>query len=414
MDQTVAQSKQLPALFVNRIFYFHVKQAAMNNATTPLALYIHWPFCRSKCPYCDFNSHVSATIDHAAWREAYGRELNHYAKLLQGRRISSVFFGGGTPSLMDATTVSGILDDIAKFWSMGPNIEITLEANPTSVEAEKFAAFRAAGINRLSLGVQALNDADLKFLGREHNTANAIHAIELARHYFIRYSFDLIYARREQTLDAWEKELQHALSLSVGHLSLYQLTIEPSTQFYTLSQRGERLTAPEETAAAMFELTQDILTAAGMPAYEISNHARIGEESRHNLTYWHYQDYIGIGPGAHGRYTKDGARFAIDNHRAPEVWLKHVRKSSHGVRQNDILDANTAMREATMMGLRLTEGISLSDWTDKFGITFSDFVTDAKIQKLISEGYLIHDTNKVRATANGLLRLNALLSYLLT
>jgi putative oxygen-independent coproporphyrinogen III oxidase len=296
-----------------------VLKALMLGTLEPVALYIHWPFCRSKCPYCDFNSHVAAAIDHAAWREAYRRELEHYAALLPERRITSIFFGGGTPSLMEEKTVAGILGDVARLWPIDAGVEITLEANPNSAEAQKFAAFRAAGVNRLSLGVQSLRDEELQFLGRGHSAAEARRAIELARQNFPRFSFDLIYARRGQSPETWEKELNEALQLADGHLSLYQLTIEPNTQFYTRAARGETLTAPDDNAATMYELTQNILKDAGLPAYEVSNHAREGAESRHNLAYWHYDDYIGIGPGAHGRYRQNGERFATDTHRAPEV-----------------------------------------------------------------------------------------------
>ncbi len=378
-----------------------------------LAIYIHWPFCRSKCPYCDFNSHVASTIDHAAWREAYVKELEHYARLLPERRITSVFFGGGTPSLMEPATVEIILQTIARLWPMAGDIEITLEANPTSVEAEKFAAFRKAGVNRLSLGVQSLRDDALKFLGRGHDAGQAKEAIELAAKHFPRFSFDLIYARQGQTPETWETELREALKLANGHISLYQLTIEPNTQFYTLANRGEKLTAPDEQAALMFELTQNILQDAGMPAYEISNHAKADAASRHNLTYWHYEDYIGIGPGAHGRYRLAGRRFATEDHRAPDVWLKHVREEGHGLRVCDVIDGVTAQREALMMGLRLTEGIAHTDWDKKFGAALDNFLAPEKIARLTGDGYLVNTENALQATAAGLQRLNAVLEYLL-
>ena len=376
-----------------------------------LAVYIHWPFCRSKCPYCDFNSHVAASVDHAAWRDAYRRELQFYAKILPDRRVRSVFFGGGTPSLMEPATVAQIMDDVARLWSVDSDIEITLEANPTSVEAEKFIGFRQAGVNRLSLGVQALNDADLHFLGREHNAAEARQAIDLARAHFPRFSFDLIYARRGQSCAAWESELREALTLANDHMSLYQLTIEPTTLFHTRSLRGEELTAPDDTAATMYEMTQAIMAAAGLPAYEISNHARVGHESRHNLTYWHYDDYIGIGPGAHGRYRAN-ARMATDNHRAPDVWMRQVLADGHGQRLVESLDQTTSMREALMMGLRLVQGIPLSAWTTKFGLALSDFLPSDRLARLIEEGYIAQDFETVRATAKGLQRLNAILDYL--
>ncbi len=273
-----------------------------------LAIYIHWPFCQAKCPYCDFNSYArdragAGALNERDWRAAYGRELEHYARLLPQRRVRSVFFGGGTPSLMEAETVGFVLDKIARLWGIGADVEVTLEANPGSSEAGKFAGFRAAGVNRLSLGVQALREEDLRFLGRVHSVGEALQALDLARKTFPRFSFDLIYARRGQTLAAWERELREALALAGDHLSLYQLTIEPNTAFHTRAARGEALTAEEIPSVEMYELTQGLMSQAGLPAYEISNHARAGQECRHNLTYWRYGDYLGIGPGAHGRYA---------------------------------------------------------------------------------------------------------------
>lgn len=418
--------------------------------TQPLAIYIHWPFCQSKCPYCDFNSFVGGNVDHAAWRAAYRRELEHYAALLPDRRVTSVFFGGGTPSLMEPETVADVLATVARLWTMDGDVEITLEANPGSSEAQKFAGFRGAGVNRLSLGVQALNDADLKFLGRAHSVAEARRAIDLAQKNFARFSFDLIYARRDQTAAAWEAELREALTLADGHLSLYQLTIEPNTAFFTRANRGEVLTADENPSVAMYELTQDIMRDAGRPAYEISNHARSGQESRHNLTYWHYEDYIGIGPGAHGRYripsnfpsrSREGLgvgqdvtanpiftsppsippasgrevlRIATDNHRAPDVWMRDVMEKDCGLRQSEELTTDTAMREALMMGLRLVEGIDLQNWMAKFGVPMEGFLDPAKIRKLQNEAYIAISGDKLAVTASGLQRLNPILGYLLS
>jgi putative oxygen-independent coproporphyrinogen III oxidase len=402
-----------------------------------LAIYIHWPYCVSKCPYCDFNSHVANGIDHDIWRAAYRKELAYYAGMLLERRVTSIFFGGGTPSLMEAATVESILQDIAKHWAVDNDVEITLEANPNSVEAQKFADFRAAGVNRLSLGVQSLRDEALKFLGRAHDAGEARGAIELAAKNFPRFSFDLIYARKDQTPEAWTQELREALALADGHLSLYQLTIEPGTQFGTRHARGEELTAHDDNAARMYEMTQEILDAAGLPAYEISNHAKPGNESRHNLAYWHYDDYIGIGPGAHGRIrgqkTDDGGqkkenvsvlcrpssvlRQATENHRSPDVWIKQVNENNHGLRMRDEIDSATAQREALMMGLRLTEGIDHGVWREKFGMPLAGdekaFLKPVKVRKLEQEGYIENNIRNFRATAAGLQRLNAVLSYLI-
>lgn len=380
----------------------------------PLAIYMHWPFCQSKCPYCDFNSHVANSVDHDAWRIAYANELSYYANLLPDREVTSIFFGGGTPSLMEPQTVETVLNAITKHWHISSDVEITLEANPGSVEAQKFVEFRKAGVNRLSLGVQSLRDDALQFLGRKHDVTQAKRALALASKHFPRYSFDLIYARHNQTLQDWEAELCEALTLANNHLSLYQLTIEPNTQFYTLANRGEKLTAPDAQAANMFELTQQILSGAGMPAYEISNHAKLGFESRHNLAYWRYNDYIGIGPGAHGRYQLNGQRFATEDHKAPDVWLKHVMEKKNGLRVQDVIDGATAKREALMMNLRLTEGIDLKKWQEKFGMALSDLLPADKIALLRKENYLTQNDAILQATAAGLQRLNSVLGYLLT
>jgi oxygen-independent coproporphyrinogen-3 oxidase len=377
------------------------------------AVYIHWPFCISKCPYCDFNSHVGDTTQQEKWRTAYRRELEHYAALLPNRRVTSIFFGGGTPSLMEARTVESVLHDITRLWPIDADAEITLEANPSSAEADKFAAFRAAGVNRLSLGVQSFNEVALKFLGRAHNADEAKRAIALAAQHFPRFSFDLIYALQGQTLEEWRRELRAALMLAGDHLSLYQLTIEPQTQFHTRMRRGETLTAPDEASVAMFEATQEIMNEAGLPAYEISNHARTGQESRHNLTYWHYDDYVGIGPGAHGRYLDSQSRHATENHRAPDIWLKQVEACGHGIKTSEMIDADTAMNEALMMGLRLTAGIDLEDWRKKFGMPLTQFLTAEKLERLLHEGFIAQNETTLRATAAGLQRLNAVLGYLI-
>ena len=384
------------------------------NADAPLALYIHWPFCKAKCPYCDFNSHVADSISHDAWRTAYRQELQSAAQETGGRRLTSLFFGGGTPSLMEPETVATILETAARYWSFADDIEITLEANPTSVEAEKFKGFRAAGVNRLSLGVQALNDADLAALGRAHSAHEARAAIDLAAKYFDRFSFDLIYARRDQTPAAWEKELREALTCAATHLSLYQLTIEPNTVFHTRTRKGERLTAPEDTAVILYEMTQAIMESAGLPAYEISNHARAGHESRHNLTYWQYKDYLGIGPGAHGRLKKDGMVCARENIRAPEPWLNAVRTQGHGLSLATALTPVDAQNEAVLMGLRLRDGIAHATWREKFGTCLvGGFLSAAKVARMKEENYLLDTGVALMATPEGRQRLNAVLGYLL-
>ena len=383
------------------------------NDDPGFGLYVHWPFCLSKCPYCDFNSHVRAAIDHGRWRAALLREMDHYAADTRGRRLTSIFFGGGTPSLMEPATVAAAIERAAGHWPFAPDIEITLEANPTSVEAGKFAGFRSAGVNRVSLGVQALNDADLKFLGRHHSAAGARAAIEIARRSFGRYSFDLIYARPEQSAAAWRAELAEALDLAGDHLSVYQLTIEPETVFGAAHRRGELQVPEEDDAAALFELTQDVLGAAGLPAYEISNHARPGAESRHNLTYWRYGDYVGIGPGAHGRLTIGGEKFATRQHRAPEAWLTAVEAAGHATRQRDPVAPEDRLNELMMMGLRTVEGVWRSRVAAECGRPLETAVDAARLARLISGGFLLLDEAALRATPAGLQRLNAVTAELL-
>ena len=338
--------------------------AAINkdDGTPGFGLYIHWPFCAAKCPYCDFNSHVRhAAIDQEAFVEAFFREMDFTHNLSGTRDITSVFIGGGTPSLMEPKTVGTILDHASKLWTMGDGIEITMEANPSSVEAERFKGYRACGVNRVSMGVQALNDQDLKFLGRLHDVMDARRAIKLAREIFPRMSFDLIYARPDQTEDAWATELKEAIDLAADHLSLYQLTIEPGTAIWGLAERGKVLTADEETASRLYELTQDVTADHGLPNYEISNHARPGAESRHNLTYWRYGDYVGVGPGAHGRLTlKDGARLATATERHPETWLRAIRDKGHGLIEQEQLTDEECSDEMLLMGLRLREGLDVT------------------------------------------------------
>lgn len=386
----------------------------MSVSDPGFAVYVHWPFCKSKCPYCDFNSHVRERVDHDRWRAGLLRELDHYADLTAGRTVTSIFFGGGTPSLMEPSTVGAIVDRVARRWTVADGLEVTLEANPTSVEADKFRAFRSAGINRVSLGIQALDDTSLKFLGREHNAAEATGAIELAARIFDRFSFDLIYARPGQTVAAWQAELAQALEYAVGHLSVYQLTIEQGTAFYPLHARGDLVLPDEDLAGDLYEATQSQLTAAGLPAYEISNHARPGEESRHNLTYWRYGDYVGIGPGAHGRLTLDGEKFATRAHRAPEIWLERVERDGHGAAAPDPIDRDARGTELLMMGLRLTEGVRLARLTEETGRTLDDVVDPAALSRLIDGGFLARDADRLVATPEGLQRLNAVLGAILT
>jgi putative oxygen-independent coproporphyrinogen III oxidase len=378
----------------------------------PLAVYIHWPFCHSKCPYCDFNSHVRERVDAARWQQALLADLDHHAELLPGREVGSVFFGGGTPSLMSAETVAAVLERVRACWTVTPDIEVTLEANPNSAEAARFRAFAAAGVNRLSLGVQALDPAALRMLGRAHDRSEAIAAIEHARDSFTRFSFDLIYARPGQSLAAWRRELDEALMLAGDHLSLYQLTIEPGTAFATMQRRSELVVPAEEEAAALFETTQDRLAARGLPAYEISNHARPGAECRHNLAYWRYQDYVGIGPGAHGRLTKSELKYATRQARMPERWLAAVEKAGSGIEEMVPIDRDRAVEEMLMMGLRLTEGVARARLERAAGRSLEALFGD-HLAPLIEGDFLALDGDRLAATAAGRQRLNAVLAALL-
>ena len=333
----------------------------MSAEQKAFGVYVHWPFCLSKCPYCDFNSHVRhGGIDEARFLHAYKKEIETIAARTPGRRVSSIFFGGGTPSLMQPASVATILDAIGKHWQVSPSVEVTLEANPTSVEAERFRGFRAAGINRVSLGVQALHDNALKELGRLHTAREALDAVAIARTNFDRYSFDLIYARPNQTPAMWADELRWAIAEAAEHLSLYQLTIEPDTPFYALHSLGKLQTPDEDVARALYDTTQDICAQAGLPAYEISNHARPGAESRHNLVYWRGDEYAGVGPGAHGRLEAAGKRFATATEKKPESWLMRVETLGHGLIVDEQLTSEERADEYLLMGLRLTEGIDLA------------------------------------------------------
>jgi len=377
-------------------------------------IYIHWPFCLSKCPYCDFNSHVRDRIDHDQWRDALLAELRFMTAWAQAEghsRATSVFFGGGTPSLMDPATAAALLEEIHKSWQIDDDIEITLEANPATVDAARFNDFAAAGVNRVSLGVQALHNHDLQMLGRHHDVAEAIAGITAARAAFRRVSFDLIYARPGQQVADWRAEMLRALELGCDHLSLYQLTIEPGTQFHTLHQRGELILPDDDLARDLFEATQQTLADHHMPAYEISNHAAPGQESRHNLVYWRYGDYLGIGPGAHGRLTtRNGVKIATRTHCAPEIWLDRVQQYGHGLMPLEAVLANARYNEVLMMGLRLAEGVPLARLIAETG----QHIADDRARKLIDAGYLEITPTHICATHTGRQRLNAVLSHLLT
>ena len=395
------------------------RAAARIPAVTPAAadrgfgLYVHWPFCLSKCPYCDFNSHVREGVDHARWRAALVAELDHYADQTPGRVLGSIFFGGGTPSLMEPATVAAVIDRAGQRWPFADDIEITLEANPSSVEASRFVGYRMAGVNRVSLGVQSLDDDALKMLGRRHDAAEARAAIALAHRHFPRLSFDLIYTRPGQTPDAWRAELDDALALAGEHLSLYQLTIEPNTAFEGAVRQGRLVMPDEDSAASLFEMTQERMEAAGRPAYEISNHARPGAESRHNLTYWRYGDYVGVGPGAHGRLTLAGEKLATRQHRAPESWLAAVERQGHATRTRDSVPRADRAAEMLMMGLRLRDGVARRAVVAEAGADIDRVVDPAALRRLIEAGYLVLDENALRATAEGRQRLNAVLAALL-
>ncbi|MFN3288047.1 MAG: radical SAM family heme chaperone HemW, partial [Sphingomonadaceae bacterium] len=367
-----------------------------------------WPFCVSKCPYCDFNSHVRPGWDEAAWLAAYAAEIAWEAALTPGRRVGSVFFGGGTPSLMQPATVAAILRAADRAWGLDAGCEVTLEANPSSAEAGRFAGFAAAGINRVSLGLQALDDKALAFLGRPHGLAEGLAALELAQRHFARVSADLIYARPGQTPEAWASELSRALALGTGHLSLYQLTIEPGTRFATLAREG-RLAVPDADAAAdLWEVTQALTSAAGLPLYEVSNHARPGQESRHNLTYWGWGEYVGVGPGAHGRR----AGHATARLKRPEAWLAAVASAGHGIESQTPTGPSEAAREALLMGLRLATGVDAARFEARAGIPLSEAIDAGAAEKLAALGLLERTPHRLRVTAAGLPLLDAILPRL--
>jgi putative oxygen-independent coproporphyrinogen III oxidase len=379
----------------------------------PLALYIHWPFCLAKCPYCDFNSHVRDRIPQARFAAALRTELAWEADRLGRRRLGSIFFGGGTPSLMDPATAAALIADATTLFDPLPDLEITLEANPTSVEAGRLAAFRAAGVNRISLGVQSLEDEPLRQLGRQHSASEAIAALELARRIFPRLSFDLIYARPGQTLCAWRAELDRALALAADHLSLYQLTIEPGTAFEALHRRGALVLPGEEDAAALYEATAEAAGSHGLAQYEVSNYAAPGAESRHNLAYWRYGDYAGIGPGAHGRLLFGASLVATRRHRAPEPWAERVEAAGHGSTPEELIAPADRGREMLLMGLRLHEGVDAARFVRRTGLRLADALDPDVLRMAVDEGYLLHTPERLIATAEGRVRLDALLPELL-
>lgn len=357
----------------------------MKHPSPGFGIYIHWPFCEAKCPYCDFNSHVRhGGVTQKDYVEAYRREIAYFADLTKGKQVTSMFFGGGTPSLMEPETLDALVREVRNNWDVMEGAEISMEANPSSVEAERFEAYRASGINRLSIGVQSLKDADLKFLGRLHNVEQAINAVEIARATFPRISFDLIYARPGQSEKDWEDELNDAIDYAADHLSLYQLTIEPDTPFQKLFDAGKLVPPDPDHARALYDVTQSVCDARGLPAYEISNHAKVGSESQHNLTYWRYGDYAGIGPGAHSRLTLDGERtgFAVEAY--PETWLKEVNAKGHGIWNVEVLNEEQTGDEMLLMGLRLKEGISISRYEALSG----SMIDEKQIRDLIADGML--------------------------
>lgn len=376
-------------------------------------VYIHWPFCQSKCPYCDFNSHVRKRIDEPRFAAALVAEIDHFAAETQGREVTSVFFGGGTPSLMAPDTVAAVIDRIRRTWDVADDVEISLEANPSSAEAARFRGYREAGVNRLSLGVQSLDDDALRFLGRAHDAAQARAALAMARAVFSRFSFDMIYARPRHTIGAWLAELHDALALGGDHLSLYQLTLEQGTPFHARAARGELVVPGGDDAAALYEATQEALATAGLAAYEISNHARPGAESRHNLTYWRTGDYLGIGPGAHGRLTVNDATTALRQRRAPEAWLTDVETKGHGTTERETIEPAARAAEVLMMGLRLAEGVPLARIKARSGLDFSEVVSNDRLASLVDGGLLTMTDSNIRATPAGRRVLDSVLAALL-
>ncbi|MCH8092461.1 MAG: coproporphyrinogen III oxidase [Proteobacteria bacterium] len=380
---------------------------------TGMGLYVHWPFCLAKCPYCDFNSHVREAIDQARWRQAYLAELEHVAASTPSRRLESIFFGGGTPSLMEPETVAAIIERAFALWPSAPGCEVTLEANPTSVEAKRFEAFNDAGVNRLSIGIQSLNDDALRFLGRTHGRDEAVAALECAQRHFPRHSFDLIYALPGQSAKSWRAELIEALALGASHISAYQLTIERGTPFFGAHRRGVIKLPNEDLGARLYETTLAALEGAGLFAYEVSNHARPGEECRHNLRYWRYGDYAAIGPGAHGRLSIGEDTVAIKKLRSPERWIGAVESEGHGSESETRLSPGERIEEIVLMGLRLKEGIGRARFRHQTGGDFTDILGPEKLERLTAAGFLTLDDETLKATNSGRARLNAVVLELL-
>lgn len=377
-----------------------------------LALYFHWPFCLAKCPYCDFNSHVRPVLPQAEMLAALKAELAWEAARLGPRSVRSIFFGGGTPSLMAPESVAALIEQVQQLFTLVPEAEITLEANPTSVEAGRFTAYRAAGVNRISIGVQSFDEEALRFLGRAHSGAQAIAAIELGARIFPRISFDLIYARPGQTKAAWRAELRQALDMAADHLSLYQLTIEDGTKFARLYARGEFVLPDEDEAEALYDITAEESARYGLQRYEVSNYAKPGGESRHNLTYWRYGDYAGMGPGAHGRLLRGGEMWATTRYRAPEAWMEHVARQNHGTTLEELIPPRDRAREALIMGLRLRDGIFAPDFAARTSMALQEALEPESLAACLAEGYVTYNDDRLAATPTGLKKLDALLPAL--
>ncbi len=379
------------------------------TSSDAFGIYIHWPFCKAKCPYCDFNSHVRHEgVDALSFALALAAELRWFAERTRGRTVSSIFFGGGTPSLMPPEAVAHVLDEIARLWAVSPKVETTLEANPTSIEAENFRGYRAAGVNRVSVGVQALNDDDLKALGRQHSSEEAIAAFRLAAKIFPRVSFDMIYARPNQTPEQWRAELARALSEQQGHMSLYQLTIEPGTAYFDLYERGRLVTPSDDRAADLYDITQEMTEKAGLSTYEVSNHAAPGQESQHNLLYWRYGEYAGVGPGAHSRLADGENRRALVAERHPESWRELVKKQGHGIVSDVVVPPADQASEYLLMGMRIAEGIDM----DRYAALAGREIDSSKLAGMKSMGLIKRNGQRLMATADGRKLLNAVIAEL--